>query len=97
MTRNGPIPSSKWWAGIFNSHESLHTSPRRTLIGRSECCCHYTPECGTRAAGYALDAMSEGATPEQVLGLLQKVVTRGFDSEEFRTSCESRCGQTCRP
>ena len=52
-----------------------------------------TPECGTRAAGYALDAMSEGATPEQVLGLLHKVVKRGFDSEEFRTSSSRAVGR----
>ena len=51
------------------------------------------PECGTRAAGYALDATSEGATPEQVLGLLQKVVTQGFDSEEFRTSASRAVGK----
>ena len=45
-----------------------------------------TPENGTRAAGYALEAMSEGAAPEQVLRLFSDVVHRGFDSEEFRES-----------
>ena len=44
------------------------------------------PENGTRAAGYALDAMSERAEPSQVLELLHEVVARGFDSEEFRAS-----------
>ena len=52
-----------------------------------------SPESGTRAAGYALDAMSENATPEQVLGLLHKAVNRGFDSEEFRTSASRAVGR----
>jgi len=42
------------------------------------------PENGTRATGYALEAMSESAAPEQVLRLLGEVVRRGFDSKEFR-------------
>ena len=42
------------------------------------------PENGTRAAGCALEAMSEVATPEKVLGLFGDVVRRGFDGEEFR-------------
>ena len=51
------------------------------------------PECGTRATGYALDAMAEGATPEQVLGLLHEAVNGGFDSEEFRTSASRAVGR----
>ena len=42
------------------------------------------PENGTRAAGCALEAMSEVAAPEKVLGLFGDVVRRGFDSEDFR-------------
>ena len=42
------------------------------------------PENGTRAAGYALEAMAESAAPEQVLRLLGDVVRRGFNSEDFR-------------
>ena len=42
------------------------------------------PENGTRAAGCALEAMSEGAAPEQVLRLFVDVVHRGFDSVGFR-------------
>ena len=45
-----------------------------------------SPDIGTRAAGYALEAMSEETAPDQVLKLLQDVVARGFDSEEFRGS-----------
>ena len=44
------------------------------------------PENGTRAAGYALEAMSEDVVPDHVLQLLRDVVERGFDSEEFRSS-----------
>lgn len=51
------------------------------------------PECGTRAAGYALDAMSEGAAPEQVLRLLHGVVNLGFESEEFRNSTSRAVGR----
>ena len=43
-------------------------------------------ENGTRAAGYALDAMSEGAASDQVLLFFRDVVSRGFDSEGFRGS-----------
>jgi hypothetical protein len=46
----------------------------------------FEPQYGTRAAGYALDALSEVAAPEVVLGLLRDLVGRGFDSEEFRDS-----------
>lgn len=42
------------------------------------------PETGTRAAGYALEAMSESAAPEEMLRLFGEVVQRGFDSDEFR-------------
>ena len=42
------------------------------------------PENGTRAAGCALEAMSEDAAPKQVLRLFGDVVHRGFDSEDFR-------------
>ena len=42
------------------------------------------PENGTRAAGCALEAMSEDASPETVLQTFSDVVHRGFDSEDFR-------------
>lgn len=41
---------------------------------------------GVRAAAYALDAMSEAASPSTVFQLLRDVVARGFDGEEFRHS-----------
>ena len=47
------------------------------------------PETGTRAAGYALDAMSENGAPDQVLQLFHDVVQREFDSEEFRIRASS--------
>jgi len=45
-----------------------------------------TPETGTRAAGHALDALSEDAPPELVLDVLRDAVGRGCDGEEFRAS-----------
>ena len=41
---------------------------------------------GTRAAGYALNAMAESADPGIVLAVLHDAVVRGFDGEEFRGS-----------
>ena len=47
------------------------------------------PKTGTRAAGYALEAMSEETAPDRMLDVLHDVVHRGFDSEEFRTSASA--------
>ena len=44
------------------------------------------PDTGTRAAGYALDAMAESASGDDVIALLGDVTNRGFDGEEFRGS-----------
>ena len=44
---------------------------------------------GTRAAGYALDAMAEAADPRMVIAVLHDAVARQFDGEEFRC-CASR-------
>ena len=44
------------------------------------------PKTGTRAAGYALEAMSEETAPDLVLDVLHDVVARGFDNEDFRKS-----------
>jgi nucleoside phosphorylase len=44
------------------------------------------PSFGTRASGYALDAMAETADPKLILELIQTLHERGFDSEEFRGS-----------
>lgn len=54
---------------------------------------HLDAATGTRAAGYALEAMAENAAPEIVLALLFDVVGRGFDSEEFRTSASRAIDQ----
>jgi hypothetical protein len=42
------------------------------------------PDNGTRAAGYAIDALGKEADPSLVYDLLMNVVSRGFDGEEFR-------------
>ena len=44
---------------------------------------------GTRAVGYALDAMAEATDPRMVIAVLHDAVARQFDGEEFR-SCSSR-------
>ena len=41
---------------------------------------------GTRAAGYAIEAMGEKAPADLVAGLIRDAVDRGFDGHEFRTS-----------
>lgn len=44
------------------------------------------PDNGTRAAGYAIDALGKEADPSLVYDLLMDVVSRGFDGEEFRAA-----------
>ena len=45
-----------------------------------------TPENGTRAAGNVLEALAEKAEPNLVIGLLNDLLSGGFDSEGFRES-----------
>lgn len=45
-----------------------------------------TPENGTRAAGNVLEALAEKADPNLVIGLLNDLLSSGFDSEGFRES-----------
>ena len=47
---------------------------------------HFEPSFGTRASGYALDAMAESAEPSLILGLIGWLHEHGFDGEEFRGS-----------
>jgi nucleoside phosphorylase len=44
----------------------------------------FPPEAGTRAAGYAIDAMAESAAPEPILTLIKELEERGFGGEEYR-------------
>lgn len=46
----------------------------------------FTPEIGTRAAGYALDALGEDGAPEDVQRMLLSLTQRGFDGDEYRGS-----------
>jgi nucleoside phosphorylase len=46
----------------------------------------FEPSFGTRAAGYALDAMAESASPEMILSLIEILNRRGFKAGEFRRS-----------
>ncbi|WP_454648288.1 phosphorylase family protein [Bradyrhizobium liaoningense] len=43
----------------------------------------FPPEAGTRAAGYAIDAMAESAAPEPILTLVKELEKRGFSGEEY--------------
>ena len=61
------------------------------LLGRLD------PDNGTRAAGYALDAMSKESQPHLVISLLHDVVGRGFDGRGvplFREQCGQAARQT---
>lgn len=46
----------------------------------------FAPVFGTRAAGYALDAMAKEADPEQMVAAILDLASRGFDGEEYRGS-----------
>jgi len=46
----------------------------------------FAPEAGERAAGYALDSLSEAAEPLLVTGLFLDLSKRGFIGQEFRGS-----------
>lgn len=60
--------------------EYSKTDPERAkrLIERFE------PFYGTRAAGYAIDAMAETSDPKLVVDLIEDTDARGFQGEEFR-------------
>ena len=47
----------------------------------------FEPSFGTRASGYALDAMAETAEPSMVFELIEMLDERGFKGEEFRGQC----------
>ena len=49
----------------------------------------FTPDIGTRAAGYALDALGEAGDADGLQRSLKSLVSRGFTGEEFRTSAAS--------
>jgi nucleoside phosphorylase len=46
----------------------------------------FKPEFGERAAGYALDAMSETADPGRLMSTIVELAARGFEKSEFRGS-----------
>lgn len=46
----------------------------------------FEPEFGERAAGYALDAMSETADPGRLMSAIVQLADRGFEKSEFRAS-----------
>ena len=49
----------------------------------------FTPDIGTRAAGYAIDALGEAGDASTIQATLKSLETRGFTGEEFRTSASS--------
>ncbi len=52
----------------------------------------FEPSFGTRAAGYALDAMAKAAEPTLVIGALLDLDARGFDGGEYRESAARAIG-----
>ncbi len=46
----------------------------------------FEPSFGTRAAGYALDALSKSAEPDLMVTAILDLAARGFDGEEYRGS-----------
>ncbi len=77
--------------GLGSIREGLRNWTRgATITPEPERACQIikrlTPENGTRAAGYALDALGKSAAPPLFYDLLEDVVARGFDNSEFRGS-----------
>jgi hypothetical protein len=53
----------------------------------------FEPEFGERAAGYALDAMSEKTDPGLIMSAIVKLANRGFGESEFRSSTAMAVGR----
>lgn len=64
----------------FAEFAKLHPDRASAIIKKM------TPDIGTRAAGYALDAMAETAPAEPILQLIDHLDQRGFSGEEYRGS-----------
>lgn len=62
--------------------EYSKTDPSRAV----EVILRLSPEMGTRAAGYVLDAMAEEADPQLVVDTLKTLEQRGYIGEEYRGS-----------
>ena len=83
-----------WMAGgnvqlarAFATFSKDHVDRAVTILARLD------KDNGVRAAAYAIDAMSEAASPSTVFQLLRDVVARGFDGEEFRHSVARALGR----
>jgi hypothetical protein len=53
----------------------------------------FDPSFGSRAAGYALEAMAEACDPQLVLALIEELDSRGFAGDEFRNSASGALGR----
>lgn len=84
--KGGNIQLSREFAGFAK------TDPQRAAnIIRK-----FDPDIGTRASGYALDAMAEVAEPELIFELIETLDQRGFTGDEFRGSAASAVGRLLR-
>lgn len=86
MMKGGNIQLSRAFA------EFAKTYPERaaTLIRK------FKPSFGTRAAGYALEAIAEAGGPQLVMTLIAELDGRGFSSDEFQNSASEAVGRLVR-
>ncbi|TIM26852.1 MAG: hypothetical protein E5Y63_27235 [Mesorhizobium sp.] len=67
----------------FAEFAKVHPERATNIIKKFE------PAIGSRAAGYALDAMAETAPPQMIFDLVSDLDQRGFNSGEYRGSAAS--------
>jgi 5-methylcytosine-specific restriction endonuclease McrA len=86
MMEGGNIQLSRAFA------EFAKTNPQRaaTLIRKFE------PSFGTRAAGYALEAIAEAGDPQLVMNLMAELDGRGFTGDEFQNSASEAVSRLIR-
>lgn len=72
----GNIQLSREFSNFAQDH------PERALAIIAE----FEPDFGSRASGYAVDAMSDRVDPKTIVDLVLDLAQRGFNSQEFRDS-----------
>ena len=86
MMEGGNIQLSRAFA------EFARTDPERAArLIRS-----FEPSFGTRAAGYALEAIAEGGDPQLVMTLMSELDARGFTGDEFTNSASEAVSRLIR-
>jgi nucleoside phosphorylase len=72
--------------------EFAKTDPKRA----AEIIRKFDPSFGTRASGYALDAMADVAEPELIFDLIETLDQRGFKGHEFHRGAANAIGRLLR-